>query len=678
MIGFFLLLIYGRLQAQNNQTVENGETTKLITLPGGGCSYKWVVIDNQQIGLPPGGTGDIQPFTAVNKGTKPITAHISVMPLSEGFAYLANSTSNNVSVINTAIHAIVATVPVDSQPFGIAVSPDGRKIYVVNSKNETGHAQPGIVSVIDAATNTVVGNYTVGKNAKAIIVKPDGTRAYVANESGGTVSVLDLTGSNTTIPDISITGALGIAISLDGSRLYVCSTTGQLYVIDAATNEVLKKIPIPSTYPTAAVVSADGSQVYVTNNTGNYICVVDVATGNVQTVTVGTAPFALAITPGGDKIYVSNALSQDVTIINTSTNAVIKTLSMPALCEGISISPNGKQVLVAGQNPNELEVIDAATDQLGTPVQTNQGAAISIGSFVTAGIGCSTVPIVYSITVNPPPNINDPGNVSASSTHYGSASAAQIINVGGNNLKEPITVKAPAGYELSKDDVTFGDMVTVGTSADVSAVEVYVRLKATAPAGIYHGNIELSSTGATTINVPVDGTVLKALLSITASNATMFYGDPLPELTVTYTGFVNGDGPSSLTTQPVTATPATPTSPTGKYPITASGASAINYVFTYIAGTLEIVSGDISTPNTFTPNGDGINDTWDIKNLNLYAGCTVEVLNRYGQKVFYTKGYPTPWDGTLNGKQLPVGTYYYIIKIKSNAKVMAGLINIIR
>ncbi|HWZ35793.1 MAG TPA: gliding motility-associated C-terminal domain-containing protein, partial [Mucilaginibacter sp.] len=149
-------------------------------------------------------------------------------------------------------------------------------------------------------------------------------------------------------------------------------------------------------------------------------------------------------------------------------------------------------------------------------------------------------------------------------------------------------------------------------------------------------------------------------------------------LTVTYTGFVNGDGPPQLTTQPVITTIATPVSPIGKYPITVSGASAKNYAIVYMPGILEIVTGDISMPNTFTPNGDGINDTWDIRNLNLYTGCTVEVWNRYGQKVFYTNGYPIPWSGTLNGQQLPGGTYYYIIKLKPGAKTLSGSITLIR
>lgn len=685
MIGVFFLLLPSVLQAQNSntQSVDNGQTTQLMTLPGGGCSYQWVVIDNQQIGLPAGGTGDIQPFTAVNTGTKPITAHISVMPVSDGLAYITSSStsSNLVSVINTATHAIVATIPVDKKPFGVAISPDGRRIYVVDSKTLPGGApSTGVVSVIDAISNTVIDTYAAGGNPTNIVVNPSGTRAYVVNEGTGSVSVLDITANKTTIPDINnISGAVGIAISADGSRLYVGSSTQQLYIIDAATNQIIKKIQTQSANPTALCVSPDGNYVYITNNTSNYISVIDVATGDSKNITVGLAPYAMAITPVGDKLYVTNrSASNTVTIINTATGSLIKQIDIPSLPQGICVSPNGKQVFVVGQDPDELEVIDVNNDQLGTPIPTGHSGAISMGNFVSAGIGCNAVPVVYSITVNPSPTIDNPGMVSIPPIHYGNSVSSAVMEVSGTNLKGPITVTAPDGFEVSTDDIVFKNAVTIGASGDIAATEVYIRLKATAPVKTYHGNVVLSSTGATNVEVFVEGTVLPVQLNIAANDTKKFYGDPLPAFTLTYTGFVNGENQSQLTTQPVISTSATQSSPLGKYPITVSGAAASNYVITYTAGTLDIVTGDISITNAFTPNGDGINDTWDIKNLNLYSQCTVEVLNRYGEKIFYNNGYAKPWDGTFNGRQLPVGTYYYIIKLKPGAKALTGPVNILR
>ncbi len=68
-------------------------------------------------------------------------------------------------------------------------------------------------------------------------------------------------------------------------------------------------------------------------------------------------------------------------------------------------------------------------------------------------------------------------------------------------------------------------------------------------------------------------------------------------------------------------------------------------------------------PNGFSPNGDGWNDTWQIDNIQLFPDCEVEVFNRWGEPLFYSKGYNTPWNGTHKGKHVPIGTYYYLIRL---------------
>ena len=83
-------------------------------------------------------------------------------------------------------------------------------------------------------------------------------------------------------------------------------------------------------------------------------------------------------------------------------------------------------------------------------------------------------------------------------------------------------------------------------------------------------------------------------------------------------------------------------------------------------------------PNTFTPNNDGINDTWRIDYLDTYPDNRVQVFNRYGQLVFESHGYSKPWDGTYNGKPLPIGTYYYIIEPKNGRAPLTGYVTIIK
>jgi len=94
--------------------------------------------------------------------------------------------------------------------------------------------------------------------------------------------------------------------------------------------------------------------------------------------------------------------------------------------------------------------------------------------------------------------------------------------------------------------------------------------------------------------------------------------------------------------------------------------------------TFVIVSPEIKVNNAFTPNGDGINDLWEITGLVAYTNATVDIFNRYGTKLFHSIGYPKAWDGTYDGKPVPAGVYYYIIDTKVNNQVLSGYITVIR
>ncbi|WCT10843.1 gliding motility-associated C-terminal domain-containing protein [Mucilaginibacter jinjuensis] len=87
---------------------------------------------------------------------------------------------------------------------------------------------------------------------------------------------------------------------------------------------------------------------------------------------------------------------------------------------------------------------------------------------------------------------------------------------------------------------------------------------------------------------------------------------------------------------------------------------------------------DIIPPNTFTPNNDGVNDTWDIPGLSSFAHNNVSVYDRYGSIVYQSAGYNIPWDGSRNNHALPVGTYYYIINLNDGSRGISGSVTIIR
>jgi gliding motility-associated-like protein len=91
-----------------------------------------------------------------------------------------------------------------------------------------------------------------------------------------------------------------------------------------------------------------------------------------------------------------------------------------------------------------------------------------------------------------------------------------------------------------------------------------------------------------------------------------------------------------------------------------------------------IVLKEFTPPNSFTPNGDGVNDLWIIKHINTYPNASIEVFNRNGLRVFFSKGYDNPFDGTYMSQPLPVGVYYYKITPRNGRNVKSGSLTIIR
>jgi gliding motility-associated-like protein len=82
--------------------------------------------------------------------------------------------------------------------------------------------------------------------------------------------------------------------------------------------------------------------------------------------------------------------------------------------------------------------------------------------------------------------------------------------------------------------------------------------------------------------------------------------------------------------------------------------------------------------NTFTPNGDGKNDNWSVPGLRFYEGARVSVFDKAGDRLFYTEIPDQGWDGTYKGKQLPIGSYYWVIEALELGEIRRGILNLIR
>lgn len=122
----------------------------------------------------------------------------------------------------------------------------------------------------------------------------------------------------------------------------------------------------------------------------------------------------------------------------------------------------------------------------------------------------------------------------------------------------------------------------------------------------------------------------------------------------------------------------------------ASPSSTYTYYYTFTADDGCVFSDDVVVEvraellvtNTFTPNDDGINDTWAIRGILNYPTADIDVFDRWGQRVFHSVGYGNDkvWDGTLLGARLPEGVYYFYIDLKTGHEedVYAGYVTIVK
>ena len=216
-------------------------------------------------------------------------------------AYIASTTANTVTVIDTNTETILATIPVGAGPTRVAVARDGSRAYVSNKDSDS-------VSVVDTNSDTIAATIGVGDNPSTLAVTPNGKHVYVMIGSGA-VQVIDPL-LNTIVATIRVNGSGGgIAITPDGSRAYVAS--GPISVIDTATKRVVYSFFAGGANVTAVAISPDGSRAYFATNgtdifgSGGGVVVLDTATNAViRTIVLGVVPGQIALTPDGGRAYV--------------------------------------------------------------------------------------------------------------------------------------------------------------------------------------------------------------------------------------------------------------------------------------------------------------------------------------------------------------------------------------
>jgi len=228
--------------------------------------------------------------------------------------------------------------------------------------------------------------------------------------------------------------------------------------------------------------------------------------------------------------------------------------------------PAGSTVTIAGSNFGAAPAVRfngiAAASSVngdGTEITATVPSGATTGPITVEAAGQTATSATSFIVVEPlAPTLSTDGTLTAFTAELGTPSSAQSFTVSGLNLVGSVTATAPAGFEVSADNATFGSTATlVPASGTLTAAPVYVRISAAAPFGSVSGNVAISATGAITQNVAASGTVTAGItyVSLTSTNANSYVQNFDSLGTATISNVISGT-PGEQTSLGAVASPA--------------------------------------------------------------------------------------------------------------------------
>ncbi|MCX6356098.1 MAG: PQQ-binding-like beta-propeller repeat protein [Candidatus Aureabacteria bacterium] len=295
--------------------------------------------------------------TATRTPTPTATATFQPVPSPGSYAYVTNSGSkdvpqNTISGINLTSFAVDRTITVGLTPMGIAITPDGTWLYVVNNDSDS-------VSVVHTGDARQVMQIPVGAEPLGIAIDHAGRYAYVVNSmenpetTNGTVSVIDIA-ANTVVGEIPVGKfpGWGIAVSNDDSKLAVANIDDDtVYLIDTASRSLINVIARPDGDKPMGVAFGPGDGwlyiAYFSDGTGDHVRAVDLTGSNADGYydTDGEGPFGIYFHPEGGWFAVSNYFGHNIfhCAIGTGGSGMVNVAAGPM---GGAFTPDGSKFLM--------------------------------------------------------------------------------------------------------------------------------------------------------------------------------------------------------------------------------------------------------------------------------------------------------------------------------------------
>lgn len=517
-------------------------------------------------------------------------------------------------------------------------------------------------------------SYTLGTTVftNSVAVAPGTTTVYqlTGADAANCVSApLSLTVNVNTTPVISVAGTRTVVCA--GSPVTLTASGATSYTWSTGTTGIATITVSPGSQTIYTVSGTDGTTGCQSRQAGSYTVAVDAipllaVSGQTNVSCFGNASGAVSFTstaaspvyspastglPAGTYTFTVNdqatGCNNTTTVTITGPASALSAAITGTAANSSCISPNGSYTV-------------AATG--GTPIYTYSSGNTS-GIFTGQGTGAQTVTVsdanscTYTLSVQIP---GIPAPVITAFTqsnilcHQASTGTASITVSGGtpgytyawsNNaaLNSQVQTHLPAGLYT----------VTATDAGSCTVSHVFVM---TEPPPI-----QVISTG---ITAPCVGES-NGSAGIEASGGT-------PAYTYTWTNHASTSNTITELRE-------------GQYVVTVTDANGCQYQYPVQVTAKGGMDCDMVIPEIFSPNGDGKNDTWEIKGLQAYPDNTVTIFNRWGDEVFRAAPYANDWSGSNTGDKslmgkgdLPAGTYYFILDLANGDRPITGYVQLTR
>ncbi|MGX5817691.1 Ig-like domain-containing protein [Chitinophaga lutea] len=552
------------------------------------------------------------------------------------------------------------------------------------SENVTVTGTPQIPVII--GTTTVNAAYTGGSGSNALSFRytvQNGDQDMDGIAVGNAIllnsgTIRDASGNNA-LPALNNTGSTG--------RVYVNTHRPTVTVTISNSGRVNQPVTAIVAF-SEAVTGLTAASFQVTNG-----AVSGLQSGNNIT-------YSAIVTPAADGL-VSISLPADVAqniagngnnASNTATFTYDATAPVVATGQSFSIDRNSPNGTVLGQvranaGTDPLQNWAIATDGSGgaleitangtlqvkdaTRLASLGGTTIALQITVSDGLNTSApTPVTVAITfVNKAPTLAAISNVS-----HCPGTATHTLQLTGASATEPdqtftITATAtPSIFDLLTVDASnvLSYRLKPGTSTGSTTVTVHIKDNGGTQNG---GTDTLLRTFTVTVTNPLSVTITSN------KGASVSKGETV---TLTATGgdtYAWTDAPGIIGNRQNAALDIRPQE-NMTYEVSATNAAGCTGTATF---NITVISDfKVDATNVLTPNGDGRNDRWIIRNLDSYPDNEVKIFDRAGRIVYQRRNYSNDWDGTTNGSPLAEGTYYYILTINNGQATTKGYITIVR